>query len=154
MKPEDAEHQFEQFLEESNLAADALTPRSGLAAMLDFYVRERADGCSLAEDGDMLLFQWGTYDWGDGLRFEVGITRQLSWPERRRRRGELELWQLALTFRFPPIPRRRRSAAAIAGATRPTSLAAFKSWIEATPVFAAFADRRGAEVSLTYDSAE
>jgi hypothetical protein len=32
------------------------------------------------EDGDMSLFQWGAYDWGDGKgeRFEVDFTRQFS----------------------------------------------------------------------------
>ena len=28
------------------------------------------------EDGDQLLFQWGTYDWGHGASFEFDITRQ------------------------------------------------------------------------------
>jgi hypothetical protein len=27
-------------------------------------------------DGDMLLFQWGTYDWGMGKSFEIDLTRQ------------------------------------------------------------------------------
>ncbi|WP_050470663.1 hypothetical protein [Herbaspirillum chlorophenolicum] len=26
--------------------------------------------------GDMLLFQWGTYDWGMGKAFEIDLTRQ------------------------------------------------------------------------------
>ena len=45
--------------------------------MLAFYASERCDGCVLEEDGDMLLFQWGTYNWGDSTHFELNITRQL-----------------------------------------------------------------------------
>jgi hypothetical protein len=54
----------------------------------------------LDEQGDMLLFQWGTYDWGDGPSFEYNITRQLIVA------GHDEpddaIWQLLLTVRYNP----------------------------------------------------
>jgi hypothetical protein len=34
--------------------------------MIEFYVDVRADDVRLDDDGDMFLFQWGTWDWGDG----------------------------------------------------------------------------------------
>ena len=45
--------------------------------MLAFYESMRFDDVDLAADGDMLLYQWGTYDWGRGASFEFDITRQL-----------------------------------------------------------------------------
>jgi len=53
-----------------------MTPSRALESMLSFYGDIRADECDVAGDGDMLLFQWGTYDWGDGDHFEFDITRQ------------------------------------------------------------------------------
>ena len=32
----------------------------GIEALLAFYEEDRAEGCLIDEDGDMLLFQWGT----------------------------------------------------------------------------------------------
>lgn len=40
-----------------------------------WYELERAEEVDLAEDGDMLLFEWGTYDWG-GTSFRFSVTRQ------------------------------------------------------------------------------
>jgi hypothetical protein len=49
------------------------------------------------DDNDMLLFQYGTYDWGKGKDFEFDITRQFIRDE------EDEPYQLSLTLFFDPI---------------------------------------------------
>lgn len=68
--------------------------------MLAFYGDVRAEGCDLAHDGDMLLYQYGTWDWGKGRHFELNITRQFIVEG-----GEDEdIWQLSLTFVFAPSP--------------------------------------------------
>jgi len=73
-----------------------MTPSRALESMLSFYGDIRADECDVAGDGDMLLFQWGTYDWGDGDHFELDITRQFVFGG-----GEDEdIWQFHVTFRF------------------------------------------------------
>lgn len=65
--------------------------------MLGFYANQSAEQC-LSNGGDMLLYQWGTYDWGDGKSFEFDITRQLIFGD-----GEDEdIFQLSLTFKFLP----------------------------------------------------
>jgi hypothetical protein len=48
-------------------------------------------------DHDVLLFQYGTYDWGEGNFFEFDITRQFAKP------GEDEPYQLHMVLRFDPI---------------------------------------------------
>ncbi len=90
---------FEAFLLVRQLRTAGLTPAEGVAAMLDFYRDVRADGCDLAGDGDMLLFQWGTYCWGDGDEgFELDITRQFIVKG-----GPSDVvWHLSLTFSFAP----------------------------------------------------
>lgn len=49
----------------------------------------------------MLLFQWGTYDWGNGSHFEVNLTRQFIEPEGE---GDDAISQLSLTFKFRETP--------------------------------------------------
>jgi hypothetical protein len=92
-----AKTRFLKRLEEAGQSLDALTPTIGVEAMLAYYAEERADGCPLEEDGDMLLFQWGTHDWGKGAAFEVSIVRQLIAAD-----DEEEPRQLDLCFRFDP----------------------------------------------------
>src|SRR5262245_37488233 len=97
MKPRAAKTQLLKRLEAAGLALDTLTPAEGAEAMLAYYEEERADGCDLDEEGDMLLFQWGIRDWGDGPAFEVNLTRQLIVTD-----DDDAPRQLSLTFRFEP----------------------------------------------------
>jgi hypothetical protein len=96
MKPRAAKTRFLKRLEAAGLSLDTLTPTAGVEAMLAYYAEERADGCPFEGDRDMLLFQWGIYDWGDGPAFDVDITRQLIVADHK----EKELWQLRLAFLF------------------------------------------------------
>ena len=94
MKPRIASTRFLKRLEAAGVTLNALTPAAGFEALLAFYGEERAEGCDPDQDGDVLLFQWGTNDWGDGPEFEVDITRQLIDDM------DDEPRQLALTFEF------------------------------------------------------
>ncbi len=98
MKARAAKTRFLQRLAEAGGSIDALRPVAGIEAMFAYYAEERADGCEFDADGDMVLFQWGTYDWGKGAAFEIDITRQLIVAGDE----EEEPRQLSLTFRFDP----------------------------------------------------
>lgn len=88
-----------------NTSIGALTPADGIEAMIRFFEEDLcADALPADEDGDVLLFQWGTYDWSGSVppnpEFEVSLTRQLSFAD-----GEdVEIRQLALRFLFAPDP--------------------------------------------------
>ena len=47
-----------------------------ISAVIQFYTDCPASGLSDDASSDMLLFQYGCYDWGDGEMFEVDLTRQ------------------------------------------------------------------------------
>jgi hypothetical protein len=96
MKSGDALREFKRLLEARSTKSEVSVP-VGIDAMIDFYRNTRADDCPLDNDGDMLLFQWGTYDRGDGLELELNITRQFI----RADAEDDEIWQLSLTFFFP-----------------------------------------------------
>jgi len=67
---------FEQRLDSSGLVVANLSVRDAVAQMLSFYRDVRVADCPLDADGDMLLFQWGVYDWGVGPSFQFDLTRQ------------------------------------------------------------------------------
>lgn len=98
LNPTNALESFQIFLNRKSLSVKSMTPRQGVAAMLEFFQAERAEGCE-AERHDMLLYQWGTYDWSKGRHFELDITRQVIIKEDAE---DEDIWQLHLTFRFIP----------------------------------------------------
>ena len=98
MVPGDSLLEFTAFAAKRGLVLDSATAREGIEAALEFFEEIKADGVD-GDDGDMLLFQWGTYDWGSGRNYELNITRQFI-------EAELEddeaISQLSLTYRFLP----------------------------------------------------
>lgn len=72
MKPEQSEKILVKRLEANGTKLAEIRPEEGVGAMLEFYRDVRAEGCEVDQDGDMLLYQWGTY----GKTFQLDLTRQ------------------------------------------------------------------------------
>lgn len=80
LAPDDSARLFEQ----SHLAGsskDAIPIGALFEAVFSSYRQQRFAGL-VEPEGDMLLFQYGVYDWGDGPAFEVDLTRQFIEDER------------------------------------------------------------------------
>jgi hypothetical protein len=74
----------------------------------------------------MLLFQWGTYDWGSGKHFEVDVTRQVIFPDEA---DDDALWQLHLTYRAAPSPERTALGSGNRWCSSHTEVAEFESFL-------------------------
>jgi len=150
--PTNAETEFRRFLTERGLDPNSVSVARGVDAALAFFQEVRfgplADG-----DGDMLLFQWGTYDWGEGKHFEVDITRQLIWPSPDDEE-EQELWQLSLRFRFEPDDELQVLRSGSQWWDDPLDLREFRSFIDDSDGFGAVSERTDADVELSFGSAE
>jgi hypothetical protein len=93
MKSSESKTEFEPHF---NALGKRPCPKDVIKAMINFYIIRRVDDCELDQDGDMLLYQWGTYDWGQGRWFEFNITRQYMHTG-----GEDEdIFQLSLTLKY------------------------------------------------------
>lgn len=119
MKPGDSAKTFRKFAKANGVDLLRCTPRQGIAQMLAFFREVKPVGCR-EDGGDMLLFQIGTYDWGQGRWFELDITRQVADLEHLYEgedddddedeftdddgHRQAALSQLNLTWRFPPTP--------------------------------------------------
>ena len=100
------------------------------------------------DDGDMLLFQWGTNDWGDGPAFEVNITRQLMVSG-----DEEEPRQLSLTFRFDPASAPKGLADGNKWCESPDQLAEYRRFVSRSKAFQAVGRESPASVELQYGRA-
>jgi hypothetical protein len=150
MKPETAETEFEKVLAQRALDRTRLTAEQGVPAMLAFYRDERADGCRFEDDADMLLYEWGTYNWGRGEFFELSITRQLIHDGS----GEDEdIWQLGLTFKFSPTHPLRALGRGNRWCHDLGELEEFERFLRASEAFQAVAAVVPTAVELRYECA-
>lgn len=143
MKARNALREFERLLEARGITSSEVSARDGIEAMLDFYRDTRADDCSVDEDGDMLLFQWGTRDCGHGPELEVDITRQLIPGDGK----DDDIYQLSLTFFFPP----RQLASGDRWCQAPDELDELAAFVRTHEVYAAVAESRPDRVELDYE---
>jgi hypothetical protein len=93
----------------------------------------------------MLLFQWGTRDWGKGEAFEYNLTRQLTPGD-----DDADIWQLRLTFRFAPSPERRALGAGNQWCHSPAELAGLRSFVRGSAAFAAVGQLGADKVLLEF----
>lgn len=117
---------FHEFAAHCGARIDQLSAADAIELMGAFYREVRADDCNLDADGDMLLFQWGLSDWGDGASFAYDITRQLI-PQAASDDAELSsfIGQLSLTLKFPSSAELEEIMAGNEWCCRPSELVNF-----------------------------
>jgi hypothetical protein len=143
---------FEQRLA-THSAHGTPSPTEGVLAMLAFFADVRADDCDPATGHDMLLFQWGTYDWGKGKHDEVDITRQFISPVAPEDEDDDTIWQLSLTYSAPAglaladIPPGNKWCQSLA------DLPGFRSFLTENPAFLKLRTTEGWTRSVSFGQA-
>jgi hypothetical protein len=164
MRPGESAETFRNFAAANGVDLSHCTPRQGVEQMLAFFRDIKPVGCE-EEDGDMLLFQYGTYDWGRGRWFELDITRQFldlehvyeddAEEDEDEDEGfddddQATMSQLHLTFRFKPAP----ELDALGGSNRwndgPMPENRFVSFVSDSPAMALLADRAADQIELDH----
>lgn len=126
-------------------------PAEGFTLMSQFYRDMRGDKAApLEHDGDMLLFQYGTFDFGNGPKFDLNLTRQLTYGDTS---DDPEIWQLQLTYSFQPDSDWAVIGSHNAWCPNPESLDQFMRDVLASEAIKRAADREPFSVSLTWDNA-
>src|SRR5262245_11906969 len=100
--------------------------------MFEFYRAVRATECDLENNGDMLLFQWGLYDFGKGEHFLVDVTRQFidSGLE-----DDDAISQLQLSFLYVPEPKLVAIESGDRWCPSPAELTSFEAFVCSHPAF-------------------
>lgn len=145
MFPSDSVQVFErEYLSSNDIETRSI--RSLLQSVFAFYRHESVSGLAEAE-GDMLLFQFGIYDWGSGPFFEVNMTRQFV--ELERDDDENVYSQFSLTCYYAPDDKLAAFGPETRWCSDVSELDGFAAWVEAHPVLDALetASRQNTEVS-------
>jgi len=148
MKPNEAKEEFEKFVAEAGAVVSEFKPIDAVRLMLDFYQLERAEGCDLQADGDMLRFQWGVHQWGQqGRFFEFNLTRQFIDADAQE---DENIRQLSLTCYFLPTPVLEALKPGSKWCASPDELAGFEYFVVKSPAFLAVGKLPPENVALTY----
>lgn len=144
--PRSAADACKSFFIKEGVNIDVLRLPTTIAAFFDFYGEERAIGCEVSDGADMLLFEWGTFDWGDGEHFGLSLARQLIFGG-----DDEKAWQLKLTYAFQPTEAFRVLGSEKRWCGSPDDLDSFRQEVEQLPAYeaAAAADEIGI-VSIGY----
>ena len=145
---DEAELELRRRLSQDDKMPD-LTPERAFETMLAFYRDIRIEDRNLEADGDTLLAQWATSNYGNGERFRFEIVRQLITGDG----DDEDIWQLALSFAFPPDPDWRAVPMAHLWCHSLAELDAFESAVHADPSFRMVHARSDVTPELTYDCA-
>lgn len=137
------------FVQAKGLRVESLTPVQAVECMCEFAKTYRVEGLADADD-DMLPFQWGTYDWGDGEFFEYNITRQTIDPDPAE--DAEGIMQLGVTFRFAPEPFRQFEAGD-RWSNEDADIDSFLQVVLASPATGAVRDMPPLSVTLNFEDA-
>jgi hypothetical protein len=147
MLPAKSVHEFETFAETHGVSFVDILPSAAFEQMFLFYQSEPAGGCTKPE-ADMLLYQWGTYDWGEGMHFELNLTRQFIEDEKE---GDDAISQLQVTFSYGPSRDLIAKGNGNHWCRSVAELADFKKFILARPEFVALANIEPPAVSIRHE---
>ena len=148
MKPKDSKGKLSQLIKKSRFDLSKLTPVQGFSCMLDFYKNIRVEGCTLEQDGDMILFQWGTFPFDGTSSFQLDITRQfiLSDPN-----ADQSMSQLSLKFYFSASKQVDDLKKGNKWCNLPSKLNEFKAFIESNEAYSLLKSISPIKTSLNYN---
>jgi hypothetical protein len=145
----DSPSDFTSFAEARGLDLDHIGSVDAVGLMCDWYEVRRADDVTMEDDGDMLLFQWGTYSW-DGGAFSYDLTRQFIVN------GEEDddaIFQLSFTLLFDGAGEAASVGSGDRWCSRPEELADFRSFIASSVASAFASSRQPSGTRLMFDNA-
>lgn len=91
---------FKTYAKGKGISVDDLSFSHFPRLLIDYHNDIEFPDISRADDSDMLLFQYGTYDWGEGRSFEIDFTRQFY--QLFTDTEDHEIIQQSFTFYFDP----------------------------------------------------
>jgi hypothetical protein len=149
MKPSASETAFRTLLTQRGLSMRRMTAGDAISAMAPFSAERRAEDCACAAQGDMLLYQWGVYDFGRPPTFQFEIARQFIVGN-----GEDdEIFQLHFTLHFPSSAEAKAIKAGNRWCGSPARLAEFEDFVRKSAAYSYASARPSEDVAIRYECA-
>ena len=150
MQIAESPNSLREFLDQRSLALEQAALVTLFAALVDWFESERAhDAAAIEDDGDMLLFQWGTYDWGGGSTFSYNLTRQFATSAADP--ADQEIWQLGLTAHYDLTAQLTRLGSANRWCGSPSECDDLREHIRASPATGRVAAEDPLRVEITFE---
>jgi hypothetical protein len=150
MAPDDAQAEFTKRLRAHGFEPAGVSLGVGFSEAFAFYRDVRPVGCAEDPDCDMLLFQWGTYDFGEGRYFNLNLTRQFILDGAEDDEG---IFQLGFTFLYTPSPALEALRDGNRWCRSPAELPEFQRYVTSSEAYRDAAGQVPAKVRLTYEAA-
>lgn len=93
---------FKNYLKDRRVKEKDITLESLMDLVLAYFQEVQFESADIENDGDMMLFEYGTYDWGQGKFFQIGLTRQLIEMHEDDEEQEDHMYQLRVTLFYNP----------------------------------------------------
>lgn len=138
---------MQDFLTRRGLTASTVTVPQMIESMLEFYRSVRASGLANDTQSDMLLYQWGVFDWGHGPQFEIEMTRQCILAGAG---GDDAISQLRFTAYFSPTNELQAIGHSNRWCKSVAELASFSSFIHKHKAYEAVQSVRPSKVTLQW----
>jgi hypothetical protein len=151
MTPFTSKQELLASLRQKGLSVERLDLDQGFNSMIDFYREIRGEKCSLSEERDMLLYEWGTFDWGKVPSFQISLTRQFILPGSDADDPDGDVMsQLKLSFHCEPNSELRALTLGNRWCRSPDEIAEFQSFVETSPAFLKASSIRSLKTVLDY----
>jgi len=100
MTKRDIANSFRNFVKGRGVNFNHFSPFELPDLFIAYYTEVQFDEIAGEENGDLVLFQYGIFDWGDGRYFELDFTRQLTqtFPND----VDHQMYQQHVTFYYDP----------------------------------------------------
>lgn len=147
MRPSDSANILTRFLSHERESSDSDAAHM-FVLFMRFYSEQRATGLSDGPNSDMLLFQYGCYDWGKGEFFELNLTRQFIVPNGE---DDTTISQLQMTFRYKPNERLRDLPRHNLWCRNPDDVDALRRDVLSSPALALTAGRDIEEFAIEWE---
>lgn len=119
---------------------------------IELYANQRIDNTETEKDGDMLLFEWGSYGQGTERRFTLDLTRQtiLDLPDPDDAADSLR--QLHVTALYPVSAETEQLGKGQKWCASPTALTEFIAFIKNSPAYQWAISSRLASLEISSES--
>ncbi|MFP8777499.1 hypothetical protein [Hydrogenophaga sp. RWCD_12] len=147
MHPTTSAAEFQSFLARRGILLSSIDIPQLVESALSFYETVKAAGLAEGSGADMLLCQWGVYNWGQGEHFEFDITRQFVGAEDD---DDDAMSQLRCTAYFEPLPALRAIPASNRWCESLANLPAFSVFVRESAAFQAVQSLKPLKVSVEW----
>lgn len=93
---------FKNYLKARRVKETDITLESLMDLVLVYFQEVPFETADAENDGDMLLFEYGIFDWGQDKFFQIGLTRQLIEMRDDEEEDEDHMYQLRITLFYRP----------------------------------------------------